>query len=93
MNKGSSSEFLAQARGFFERALALDPSNVEALVGIATVDARSAAHFMTDERGGRLAAAEAALNKALSLAPNHAMAHCLLGLHPNIYQPRRPRHF
>ena len=79
VNKGSSSEFLAQARGFFERALALDPSNVEALVGIATVDARSAAHFMTDERGGRLAAAEAALNKALSLAPNHAMAHCLLG--------------
>ena len=28
---------LSQARGFFERALALDPGNIEALVGTATV--------------------------------------------------------
>ena len=28
-----------QARGFFERALELDPQNIEALVGIALVDA------------------------------------------------------
>ena len=34
---------------------------------------------MTDDRAARLAAAEAALTKVLSLAPNHAMAHCLLG--------------
>ena len=34
LNKGRTSEYLAQARGFFERALALDPKNVEALVGI-----------------------------------------------------------
>jgi tetratricopeptide (TPR) repeat protein len=35
---------------------------------------------MTDERAGRLAAAEATLTKILSLAPNHATAHCLVGL-------------
>ena len=29
---------MAQARGFFERALALDPGNVEAMVGMARVD-------------------------------------------------------
>jgi TolB-like protein/class 3 adenylate cyclase len=79
LNKGSSSEFLGQARGFFERALALDTGNVEALVGIATVDARSAAHFLTNERTARLAMAEAALTKALALAPGHANGHCLLG--------------
>ena len=33
------------------------------------------ASFMTDDRTARLAAAEAALIKALSLAPNHALAH------------------
>jgi TolB-like protein/class 3 adenylate cyclase len=79
VNKGPSPEYLVQARGFFERALALDPSNVEALVGMATVEAQSAAYFITDDRAARLAAAEAALTKVLSLAPNHARAHCLLG--------------
>ena len=34
-NKGLTPEYMAQARGFFERALALDPSNIEALVGMA----------------------------------------------------------
>jgi len=80
VNKGPSPEYLAQARGFFERALALDPGNVEALVGLASVDALRGAYFVSDDRTARLAAAEAALTKVLSLAPNHAMAHCLLGL-------------
>ena len=38
VNKGSTPEHMAQARGFFERALALDPKNIEALVGMANVD-------------------------------------------------------
>ena len=38
-NKGMTAEHMAQARGFFERALTLDPGNIEALVGIAAVDA------------------------------------------------------
>jgi TolB-like protein/class 3 adenylate cyclase len=80
VNRGSSAEYLSQARGFFERALALDPGNIEALVGMASVDVQSGAYFVTDDRATRLAAAEAALTKVLSLAPNHAMAHCLLGL-------------
>ena len=36
--------------------------------------------FLTDDRTARLAAAEAALIKALSLAPQHAAAHALLGV-------------
>jgi TolB-like protein len=32
-NKGMSAEHMAQARAFFERALVLDPGNIEALVG------------------------------------------------------------
>ena len=34
---------------------------------------------MTDDRAARFAAAEAALIKALSLAPHHAWAHMALG--------------
>jgi TolB-like protein/class 3 adenylate cyclase len=77
--KGFTPEHMAQARGFFERALALDPANVEALVGGGLVDFLRGAALMADDRAVRLAAAEAVLTKALSLAPNHAWAHCLLG--------------
>ena len=80
LNKGPSPEYLAQARGCFERALALDAGNVEALVGMASIDAQRGAYFLADDRAARLAAAEATLTKVLSFAPNHAMAHYLLGL-------------
>ena len=78
-NRGATPEHLGQARSHYERALALDPGNIEALVGTAFVDTTSAAWFMTDDRAVRLAAAEATLTRVLSLAPYHAMAHCLLG--------------
>jgi TolB-like protein/class 3 adenylate cyclase len=77
-NKGRTSEYLAQAGSFFERALALDPGNIEALVGMAMVDAVTGAVIGTD-RVACLAAAEATLTKTLSLAPNHASAHNWLG--------------
>jgi TolB-like protein len=80
LNKGSAPGQLTHARSFFERALALDPDNVQALIGMADVDARIGSYFMTDQRVPRLASAEAALTKALSIAPDHAMAHCLLGI-------------
>src|SRR5215468_10139159 len=78
-NKGRTSEYLAQSCSFFERALALDPKNVEALVGLAVVDAAAVGMALTVDRAARLAAAETALIKALSLAPQHARAHWLLG--------------
>jgi TolB-like protein/class 3 adenylate cyclase/Tfp pilus assembly protein PilF len=78
-NKGMTSEYMAQARSLFERALVLDPKNVEALVGLANVDLYSGAVFLTDDRAARFGAAETALIKALSLAPQHSRAHWLLG--------------
>ena len=38
VQQGPDPEHMAQARGFFERALALDPENVEAMVGTARAD-------------------------------------------------------
>jgi TolB-like protein len=80
LNKGVTLEHLTQARGFFERLLALDPGSIEALVGTAIVDYSMGVNFLTDERAASLAAAETALNKALSMAPQHAQAHMHLGV-------------
>jgi TolB-like protein len=80
LNKGSTAESRAQARGFFERALALDPGNIDARVGAAWVDVRTGNSYTTDDRAACFAAAEAALTKTLSLAPEHAMAHQVMGL-------------
>jgi TolB-like protein/class 3 adenylate cyclase len=79
-NKGWTPANLMQARGYFERALEFDPGNIEALIGTASVDWALGANMMADDRAARLAAAEATLTRALSLAPNHAWAHCLMGL-------------
>jgi TolB-like protein/Flp pilus assembly protein TadD len=78
-NRGPTPENLASAKRFFEKALALEPENVEALVGHAHVDAISAGSFVTDDRAGRFSVAETTLIKALSLVPEHAQAHMLLG--------------
>jgi TolB-like protein/class 3 adenylate cyclase len=80
LNKGQTLENLTQAHDFFERALALDPGNVEALVGTALVDCSIGGSFLTDDRTARFAAAEAASIKALSVAPEFAVAHLALGV-------------
>jgi hypothetical protein len=62
-NKGVTPENIAQARSFYERALALDPNNIEALVGNAQVDLFSIGYFLSDDRRARAAAAEVTLRK------------------------------
>jgi len=78
-NKGVSPEYMAQARQYFEQALALDPANTDATVGWAMVVATSAGSFAVDDRVAQLAAAEAALTRALSVTPRHATGHLALG--------------
>jgi TolB-like protein/class 3 adenylate cyclase/tetratricopeptide (TPR) repeat protein len=78
-NQGWTPDHLAKARGFFDRALILDPDNIEAVVGTAIADAMSGSGHMTDERTKRFAAAEGALSKALQLVPDHALAHMYMG--------------
>jgi len=80
VNKGVTFESMNKAHSFFERALALDPSNVDALAGMAQVEANFAISLATDDKAARFAAAEAAATRALSLAPDHALAHLSLGM-------------
>jgi TolB-like protein len=77
-NKGWAPEYMAQARCFFERALTLDSQNIEAMVGMASVDVIVGAVFY-DDPVAHLAAAEATVVRALSHVPNHAGAHLVLG--------------
>jgi tetratricopeptide (TPR) repeat protein len=77
--KGFTPDFLSQASSYFERALTLDPSNIEALVWRAYVDLQKGSLYQTDDRAAQYAAAEVDLTKALSRAPEHAMAHAALG--------------
>ena len=77
-NKGGIDNIEA-ARGYFERAVALDPTNIDALVGAARADVLVGAIFTTDKRAERLAAAETLLIKGISIAPRNYWAHLWLG--------------
>jgi TolB-like protein len=79
LNMGATPQNFVLARGFFERALALDPSNIEALVSTAAEITLRVAIYLAEVRTASLAAAELALTKVLSQAPSHAGAHHLLG--------------
>ena len=79
-NKGFTTDNLGEARHLFERAVALDPANAFGLIGLAAVDTAVALNLFPDDRAARLAAAEAATIKALSLAPEYAAAHLCLGV-------------
>ena len=78
-NKGSTPDNVAQARSFFDRALAADPDNVEALIGSARADVSEGAIFFVTDPMAAFAAAEAKLTKALSSVPDHARGHLYLG--------------
>jgi TolB-like protein/class 3 adenylate cyclase/Tfp pilus assembly protein PilF len=80
VNRGITFESLSKARSFFKRALALDPANVDALAGMAQVEANFAISLSTNDKAVRFAAAEVAATEALSLAPDHALAHLSLGM-------------
>ena len=77
-NKGGPDN-IERARGYFERAVALDPTNIDALVGAARADVLVGAIYTTDHRAERLAAAEALLIKGISIAPRNYWAHLWLG--------------
>ena len=80
LNKGPTPDNAAQARNFYERALSVDPDNVDALVGSAGVSVSEGAYSLVPNPMAAFAAAEAKLIKALSSVPDHARGHLLLGL-------------
>ncbi len=78
-NKGRNPADIDRARGFFERALALDPNNLDAALGKVMADFQLAVSYSVDDRFERLHSIEAQLNRVLSQSPNNAGAHFLMG--------------
>ena len=79
-NKGRTPDNVTHARSFFDRALAADPDNVDALIGSARADIAEGVNIMVTDPMAAFAAAEAKLTKALSSVPDHASGHLWLGL-------------
>ena len=79
VNNDTTPEAMLKAAEYFERALQLDPNNIEALVGRAVVRTIFGAALMGEESAPHFAVAEAASNSALSRNPQHATAHLVLG--------------
>jgi TolB-like protein/DNA-binding winged helix-turn-helix (wHTH) protein len=79
MNGGQTADAHAKARLHFDRALELDPDNVDALVGRAWADLAFVMNWLSEDRRERLLSAEAYLAKALQLSPDCAAAHCASG--------------
>ena len=79
LHRGRTPNHVAQARSFFERALAADPDNVDALIGSAAADIADGGNSFVADPGASFAAAEAKLTQALSSFPDHARGHAFLG--------------
>ena len=71
--KGLTFENVARA-AFFERAITLDRDNVAALAWTSIADLAAALSFHSDDAVARLASAETAAAKTLSLAPDNPLA-------------------
>jgi TolB-like protein/class 3 adenylate cyclase len=79
LNKGLTADAAPQARSFFDRALAADPDNIDALYGSGRVDSGEASANLVTDAMAAFAAAEAKVSRALSLVPDHAGGHLELG--------------
>ena len=80
INKGINPESLAKARECFQRARAIDPDNVNAMLGLVLTDVISTPMRSFDDNPERLAEARALTLKALTAEPGNASAHYCLGL-------------
>jgi adenylate cyclase len=78
LNKGRNPDDVARAHDFFERALALDPGNLDAALGMAEADFLVAIGRAVDDRTERFHSIEAKLTRVLSQSPNNAFAHYLM---------------
>jgi tetratricopeptide (TPR) repeat protein len=80
LNKGLTPDNVVQACSFFDRAVAADPDNVDALIGSARADVADGVNFFVADPIAAFAAAEAKLTKALSSITDHSLGHMWLGV-------------
>ena len=80
LNKGPSiPKTWPRRAAILSARLALDPNNLDALLGVGRVDYTVGGAYLSDDRDARLAAAETTIAKVLSLRPDDALAHEIMG--------------
>ena len=90
-NKGLTPDNVAQARGFFDRALSADPDNVDALVGSARADAAAGVKFVCNRSRGGLLRGRSEVDQSLVLGPGPCARPYDAGNGLHIHQARRAR--
>ena len=75
INRGINPESLMKARECFERARAIDPDDVNAMLGLVLIEVISTRMRSFEGDSERLAGAEELALKALAAEPGNAMAH------------------
>ena len=80
LHRAPSRDGLVEARGLFERALALDQDAADALIGLAYTYARGVNSAFSSTIEADLARADELVTKALARAPERAQTHWVRGL-------------
>ncbi len=80
IGKGINPESLAKAHECFEQAHAIDPNNVNAIVGLVFAEVIAIPMRVFERASESLASAEALILQALAAEPGNAMARYCLGL-------------
>ena len=92
LHKGWTPEYLAQARGLFERALALDPNNVEAMVWTAAADLVVGVAYMSDHKADTCRSCRGDADKSAVNRTEPCRCPFVYGRRANGYKPRSSRH-
>ncbi len=80
INRGINPESLARARECFEQARAIDPNDVDAMLGLVLAEAISTRMRSFDRDAENITMAESLALRALVMEPRNARAHYCLGL-------------
>jgi TolB-like protein/class 3 adenylate cyclase/Tfp pilus assembly protein PilF len=75
LNSNPDKAALQDAATLFERALALDPQNVSAMIGLTSTLTWRLNTNQSDDRAGDIARAEETIDRALALEPHNSRAH------------------
>ena len=92
LNKGSTPDNVAQARSFFDRALAADPDNVDALIGSAARGRGRGRNSLCDRSHGGLRGGRSEIDQSLVVGPGPCAWPYVLGTCRDIDQARRRGH-
>ena len=75
-NKGMTPDNMAQAHSFYERALAADPDNVDALVGSALARTWPRSKFFCERSLRRPFGGGSEVHQGVVFVPDHGLAIC-----------------